>query len=94
MTQINPFIGSVLQATDVQRQQSDDKDRQLRHQTDLEKNAGLLGDRFEHAVESAQAVDPIHDEQKENPRQKQQHPKKKTDEDDDDNSESHLDLTA
>jgi hypothetical protein len=94
MTQINPFIGSILQATDVQRQQSEDKDRQLRRKTDLEKNAGLSGDRFEHAVESTDAVDPIHDEKKEGQKKKEQHAKKQTGEDQDGDSESHLDLTA
>ena len=59
MTQINPFVGSVVQASGVQRTQASEKDRQLRRVADLQKNAGLTGDRFEHAVESAEALDQI-----------------------------------
>ena len=37
-----------LQTTGVQRTQSAEKDRQRRRSTDLQKNSGLSGDRFEH----------------------------------------------
>ena len=93
MSQINPFIGSAIQATGVQRAQSAEKDRQLRRAADLQKNAGLSGDRFEHAVESSEALQPIHDEQKNDPKKKrpQHKPQKPKDPDE---PESHLDLTA
>ena len=93
MSQINPFVGSVVQTGSVQRSQATDKDRQLRRTSDLQKNAGLSGDRFEHAVESAEALDPIHDEQKNDSkkkRQQQKHPKR----DDKQDEEPGLDLTA
>ena len=93
MTQINPFVGSVSQASGVQRQQSADKDRQLRRATDVQKNAGLSGDRFEHAVESAEAPQQIHDEQKNDAKKKrpqQKPPQKKQPSEE----EPGLDLTA
>ena len=93
MTQINPFIGSAIQATGVQRAQSAEKDRQLRRAADLEKNAGLAGDRFEHAVESSEALQPVHDEQKNDPKKKRQQHKPEQQEASD-GPEEHLDLTA
>jgi len=92
MTQINPFVGSVVQATGVQRSQSAEKDRQLRRAADLQKNAGLTGDRFEHAVESSEALDPVHDEQKKDPKKKRQQKKKVQQQPDE--QEPGLDLTA
>ena len=44
MTQINPFMGSILQSPVVQRQQSAEKDRQVRRANDMEKNAALPED--------------------------------------------------
>ena len=93
MSQINPFIGSAIQATGVQRTQANDKDRQLRRTADLQKNAGLTEDRCEHAVESAEAVDPAHDESKEQPKKK--NPRKKQPHDlPDADEEPRIDLTA
>lgn len=93
MSQINPFIGSAIQATGVQRTAATEKDRQLRRSADLQKNAGLTSDRFEHAVESAEALDPIHDEQKKDPKKKRQ-PHKQSKEQPHDEEEPRLDLTA
>ena len=93
MSQINPFIGSVLQSPGVQRAAASDKDRQLRKANDLQKNAGLSGDRFEHAVESAEALDPAHDEKKQEPKKKRPaKPARKKSESGDD--KPRLDLTA
>ena len=94
MTQINPFVGSVVQATGVQRTQSADKDSQLRRAADVRKNSALTGDRFEHAVESAEALDPIHDEQKNDPKKKRPPHKKPQKPADDQDQEPGLDLTA
>ena len=92
MSQINPFIGSAIQATGVQRTQANEKDRQLRKSADLQKNAGLTGDRFEHAVESAESVDPAHDEQKKEPKKKR--PSTKRAKEEPASEEPGLDLTA
>ena len=94
MTQINPFVGSVVQASGVQRTQASEKDRQLRRAADLQKNSGLPGDRFEHAVESAEAVDPVHDERKKDPKKKRPPNKKQKKPTDADDQEPRLDLTA
>ena len=94
MSQINPFIGSAIQATGVQRSQAAEKDQQLQRGADLKKNAGLSGDRFEHAVESAEAPDPIHDEQKQNPKKKRQSAKRSQKQNPLEDEEPRLDLTA
>lgn len=93
MSQINPFIGSIVQAPEAQRAAAADKDRQLRKAADLRKNAGLATDRFEHAVESAEAVDPAHDEPKQErpPKRPPRSPNKPLDFDEE---EPGLDLTA
>jgi hypothetical protein len=92
MSQINPFIGSAVQATNVQRTQANEKDRQLQRATDLRKNSGLTGDRFEHAVESAEGIDPAHDEHKKDPKKKR--PQQKKDQPDSDDEQPRLNLTA
>jgi hypothetical protein len=95
MTQINPFTGSILQSPTVQRQQSAEKDRQVRRAQDMEKNAALPGDHLEHQVESSDALSPIHDEDSPDPRKRKRHdhpPKARTH--DDPADDSHLDLTA
>jgi hypothetical protein len=94
MSQIDPFIGSAIQATGVQRAQAAEKDRHLQRAQDLKKNAGLSGDRFEHAVESAEEIDPTHDEQKQNPNKKREPRKRAPRDDSQDDQEPRLDLTA
>jgi hypothetical protein len=94
MTQINPFVGSVSQTGGVQRQQSADKDRQMRRAADVEKNAGLSSDRFEHAVESAEALPEIHDEQKNDAKKRRPPHKQPEKQQTDENEEPGLDLTA
>ena len=94
MSQINPFIGSAIQASDVQRAQATDKDRHLQRSQDLKKNAGLSGDRFEHAVESSEEIDPIHDEQKQDAKKKRQSHKHPNQDDSQTEEPPRLDLTA
>jgi hypothetical protein len=76
MTQIDPFAGSIVQSTQVQRTQAADKDQQVRKNEDRAKDAGLGGgDTFEHQVESTDAPQPInHDDEQDarrNPSQQQ-----------------------
>ena len=96
MSQINPFIGSILQATDVQRQQADTKDRRLRRVADLAKDSALVDDQLEHQVESSDAVAPVHadGEHPEHTRKKPRKHPDDSDHDDADDSPPHLDLTA
>src|SRR5688500_5865586 len=56
MSQINPFTGAVLQGPHVQRQQAADKDRHLRRVQDQSRHAALTGDKLEHQVENAEAI--------------------------------------
>jgi hypothetical protein len=95
MTQINPFTGSILQSPTVQRQQSAEKDRQVRRTQDMEKNAALPGDHLEHQVESSDALSPIHDEDSPDPRKRKRpgHGNKASTKNDPQDP-SHLDLTA
>jgi hypothetical protein len=74
MNQINPFTGAVLQSPHVQRQQAAEKDRHLRRMQDQSRNAALTGDRLEHEVENAEAIQPAHDEQQQQQQQQQQQP--------------------
>jgi hypothetical protein len=92
MTQVNPFIGSAIQATGVQRTQASEKDRQLRRAADIQKDSALSGDRFEHAVESGEELAPMHDEQKQDSKKRRHHKPPKPEQPDD--ADPHLDLTA
>jgi hypothetical protein len=96
MSQINPFMGSILGTPGVQRQQSVEKDRQVRRASDAEKDAALSGDELEHQVESSEELSPIHEDQHHERRfKKPRHHETQNNESDlDDDDQSHLDLTA
>lgn len=64
MSQINPFLGSILQSPQVQRQQAVEKDRLVRRARDVAKNAALLDDQLQHQVESSEELKPIQEDQK------------------------------
>ena len=64
MSQINPFAGSIVQASSVQRQQATDREQKAQRNIDKRKDSGATGDRFEHSIESSEELTPIHDEQK------------------------------
>lgn len=95
MSQINSFMGSILQAPHVQRQQSVEKDRQVRQATDIAKNAALTEDQLDHQVENAEELTPIHKDGEHDRNYKRRrgepHPAPS---DDDDSDTKHLDLTA
>jgi hypothetical protein len=92
MTQINPLTGSILQSTQVQREQSTEKSAQVRRQQDAQKVTGAPGDQFEHQVESSDAITPIHEEQKQQAQKKRQGPHQNPQQSED--GTDHLDLTA
>lgn len=95
MSQINPFAGSIVQASSVQRQQATDKERQAQRNIDKRKDSGATGDRFEHSIESSEELAAIHDEQKDHPSKKrQQHQPHQDEEQEENDGESHLNLTA
>ena len=94
MSQINPFVGSIIQTPLAQRQQAAERATQARQKQDLARNSGLHGsDQFEHQVESAEAVAPSHDGEKRE--QKRNRPgDQATHEDGETDDKPHLDLTA
>jgi len=64
MTQINSFTGSILQSTQVQRQQSAAKDREVRQMREKEKNIALRDDEMDHQVESSEELKHIREERR------------------------------
>ncbi|MGB7159148.1 MAG: hypothetical protein WBD40_13850 [Tepidisphaeraceae bacterium] len=78
MTQINPFIGSILQSTTVQRAQAAEKDSHVQRAQNRAKDSATSSDQFEHQVESSDALTPVHDEDPQHPQHKKpKHPPKK-----------------
>ena len=70
MTYFNPLIAPLAGTPQAQRTAAADKERVARAQA-LAKNTAAEGDRFEHQVESADALSPVGDGPSNNPRQKQ-----------------------
>jgi hypothetical protein len=63
MTPFNPISGAALPAAQAQQQLATDKTRQIRREQAARRNIATAIDHFEHAVENAEAVAEIHDEQ-------------------------------
>jgi hypothetical protein len=73
VSQINPFTGSILQATNVQRTQAAEKDRAIQKARDRQKNSALGREQLEHQVESSEAVTRANeDEDTQDPRKRKQ----------------------
>ena len=70
MTQINPFIGSILQSTTVQRAQAAEKSNHVQRAQVRAKDSASSGDQLEHQVESSDALAQIHDEDPQHPQQR------------------------
>ena len=70
MTQLNPFTGAIAQSPQVQRTQAAEKDRHVRRAQDAAKATALSTDQFEHQVESAEALIPIHGDAQHPPKQR------------------------
>ena len=65
MDVVNPLGGNLaLSASIAQRQQSAGKAEQVRREQALRKDVTARGDHFDHTVESAEELNPIHDEPK------------------------------
>lgn len=62
MTYFNPISGSLIPGATAQRVAGDDKERQIARSQALSKNSAAEGDRFEHQVESADALSPVGDD--------------------------------
>lgn len=96
MTQINPFIGSILQSTTVQRAQAAEKNGHVQRAQNRAKDSASTSDQFEHQVESSDALTGIHDEDAQHPQQrKPKHPPKKPTDaapDGEDEGPAHIDV--
>jgi hypothetical protein len=97
MTQINPFIGSILNSTTVQRAQAAEKNAHVQRAQIRAKDSASTGDQFEHQVESSDGLAQIHDEDPQHPQQrKPKHPPKKSGDEtpdaDADEGPSHIDV--
>ncbi len=95
MSEITPFIASVLQSPGVQKQQSAEKNSQIRRQQELRRNIAAEGDRYQRVVESPEEIKPIHDERddaRQHQRKRQRHPHDPSTEGED--TPPHLDVTA
>jgi hypothetical protein len=95
MSQIDPFIGSILQSTTVQRTQSAERSTHVQRAQNRAKDSAATGDTFEHQVESSDALTPIHDEDQEHPQQRRpKHPPKKpiAPSSDEGDGQSHIDV--
>lgn len=96
MTQINPFIGSILQSSSVQRAQAAEKSSHVQRAQVKSKDSASSGDQFEHQVESSDAMAQIHDEDAQHPQQrKPKHPPKDPTDpssDDEDAGPAHIDV--
>jgi hypothetical protein len=95
MTYFNPLIGPLAQSPQAQKVAASDKERQVARAQALARDSAAEGDRFEHAVESADALSPVGDDapggggrQREPARDERKKPNG------DDGGEPHLDVTG
>jgi len=89
MTQLNPFVNSVLQSGVVQRQQAAVKQAQIRRTQQLAKNVAAEDEQLESQVENTEELKPVRPEQ-----DSDQRPHKDNEPPKDDDEKPRLDLTA
>ncbi|HZZ41971.1 MAG TPA: hypothetical protein VFE58_03475 [Tepidisphaeraceae bacterium] len=89
MTQFNPLAGSILQSSQVARQQAATKSAQIRRAQLLERNVAQRDDEMEHQVESSEELTPTHDRQDDEGQPGKQKQRK-----DGEDDKPHVDLTA
>ncbi len=61
---LNQLAAPLAQSAAVAKQQTTDKSQQIRRAQTLRKDVAASSDTFEHQVESAEELAPIHDEQR------------------------------
>jgi hypothetical protein len=96
MSQMNPVTGSILQTSMVQRTQTDEKTRQMRHAQDLRKNVAAQDEEGEAPVENTEELvelDPDHSNPR-NPPKKEGKARKRKSEKPEDEEKPHIDMTA
>lgn len=74
MTQINPFMGSIVQSTAAQRAHAAEKSAHVQRAQIRAKDSASAGDQFEHQVESSAALTNIHEDAKHPKQRKRKHP--------------------
>ena len=97
MTYFNPLVAPVAQGTQTQRAAAADKERQIARNQALARNSAAEGDRFEHTVESADALTPVGDDAPRGGQPRQQQRKRPDESGADTGGESgdaHLDVTG
>jgi hypothetical protein len=97
LSEINPFIHSILQTPQVQRALAAEKDRQLRRANDLAKNDAHPAGQLQHEVESTQAIFPVRDESPKGtplPRSPKRPPHRTPSPEQVETNDSHIDLKA
>lgn len=91
MTYLNPLIAPIVTGPQAQKSAAADKERQIARSQALAKNSAADGDRFEHQVESADALSPVGDD----PSKGGQQQRKPTDKDEPGEAEPpHIDVTG
>jgi hypothetical protein len=96
MTYFNPLVAPIAQGTQTQRAATD-KERQIARNQALARNSAAEGDRFEHTVESADALTPVGDDASRGGQPRQQQRKPSDDpaaQTDADRGNPHLDVTG
>ena len=71
MTYLNPLIAPIVTGPQAQKSAAD-KERQIARSQALTKNSAAEGDRFEHQVESADALSPVGDDPSKGGKSRQQ----------------------
>jgi hypothetical protein len=95
MSQINPIMGSLVQAPAAQRLQETEKARQSRHAADLRKNtAANSSEEVEESVASADELQAAGDDQQNHHQKKKNYSRNKPQEQDPPEPSESLDLTA
>lgn len=91
MSELNPIAGAILQSIHSQRESGIEKERQVRRAQVLEKDVAARDDRFEHQVESSDAVPEVGEEERRRQEQKKRQQHKQGDEE---GEPPHIDLSA
>ena len=95
MTYLNPLIAPIVQGPQAQKAAAD-KDRQVARAQALAKNSAAEGDRFEHQVESADALSRVGEDPSKGgqTRQQQQRKSPRPPEESGEDGPAHIDVTG
>jgi hypothetical protein len=95
MSQIDPIMGSIVQAPAAQRLQESEKSRQIRHSSDLRRNATADSEEeVQESVSSPDELQPSPDQQKKGQKRKGTYSRQKPPKPQEDEHPDGLDLTA